>query len=223
MIGDRDKMSISNLWKIITTLIAILFATSPLADTNKFKVNGDTIVYDTNLAEAKEDQEINWDDAEALEKLLRKNSDVKVLHLESYGGLTEAAQYIADVVIDYELNTYVDGECSSSCVIIFLGGEKRTLARGSWLGFHKTYWSSKDMKEYYEAEKENEEWESPFDFSEWVYADTQNLILEDFEYMLERGVSPAFVIKTLRADSDDMWYPRRKELVAAGVVNDTSN
>ena len=216
-------MSISNLWKITTALIAILFATSPLADTNKFKVNGDTIVYDTNLAEAKEDQEINWDDAEALEKLLRKNSDVKVLHLESYGGLTEAAQYIADVVIDYELNTYVDGECSSSCVIIFLGGEKRTLARGSWLGFHKTYWSSKDMKEYYEAEKENEEWESPFDFSEWVYADTQNLILEDFEYMLERGVSPAFVIKTLRADSDDMWYPRRKELVAAGVVNDTSN
>ena len=216
-------MSISNLWKITTALLAILFATSPLADTNKFKVNGDTIVYDTNLAEAKEDQEINWDDAEALEKLLRKNSDVKVLHLESYGGLTEAAQYIADVVIDYELNTYVDGECSSSCVIIFLGGEKRTLARGSWLGFHKTYWSSKDMKEYYEAEKENEEWESPFDFSEWVYADTQNLILEDFEYMLERGVSPAFVIKTLRADSDDMWYPRRKELVAAGVVNDTSN
>ena len=216
-------MGISNLWKITTALIAILFATSPLADTNKFKVNGDTIVYDTNLAEAKEDQEINWDDAEALEKLLRKNSDVKVLHLESYGGLTEAAQYIADVVIDYELNTYVDGECSSSCVIIFLGGEKRTLARGSWLGFHKTYWSSKDMKEYYEAEKENEEWESPFDFSEWVYADTQNLILEDFEYMLERGVSPAFVIKTLRADSDDMWYPRRKELVAAGVVNDTSN
>ena len=216
-------MSISNLWKITTALLAILFATSPLADTNKFKVNGDTIVYDTNLAEAKEDQEINWDDAEALEKLLRKNSDVKVLHLESYGGLTEAAQYIADVVIDYELNTYVDGECSSSCVIIFLGGEKRTLARGSWLGFHKTYWSSKDMKEYYEAEKENEEWESPFDFSEWVYADTQNLILEDFEYMLERGVSPGFVIKTLRADSDDMWYPRRKELVAAGVVNDTSN
>ena len=216
-------MSISNLWKITTALIAILFATSPLADTNKFKVNGDTIVYDTNLAEAKEDQEINWDDVEVLEELLRKNSDVKVLHLESYGGLTEAAQYIADVVIDYELDTYVDGECSSSCVTIFLGGEKRTLARGSWLGFHKTSWSGESMKEYYESEKEEEGWESPFQFSEWVYADTQEQILKDFEYMLERGVSPAFVIKTLRADSDDMWYPRRKELVAAGVVNDTSN
>lgn len=216
-------MSISNLLRISPALISLLFATAPLADAKKFTINGDTVLYDTSLAEAEEDQEINWDDAETLEELLRKNSDVKVLHLESYGGLTEAAQHIADVVIDYELDTYVDGECSSACVTIFLGGEKRTLARGSWLGFHKTYWSSESMKEYYESEKEEEEWESPFEFSEWVYADTQEQILKDFEYMLERGVTPAFAIKTLRADSDDMWYPRRKELVAAGVVNDTSN
>lgn len=216
-------MSNSNLLRISPVLISLLIATAPQADVNKFTINGDTVLYDTSLAEAEEDREINWDDAETLEEILRKNSDVKVLHLESYGGLTEAAQHIADVVIDYELDTYVDGECSSSCVTIFLGGEKRTLARGSWLGFHKTYWSSESMKEYYESEKEEEEWESPFEFSEWVYADTQEQILKDFEYMLERGVTPAFAIKTLRADSDDMWYPRRKELVAAGVVNDTSN
>ena len=216
-------MSIINLLRISPALISLLFATAPLADANKFTINGNTVLYDTSLAEAEEDREINWDDAETLEELLRKHSDIKVLHLESYGGLTEAAQYIADVVIDYELDTYVDGECSSSCVTIFLGGEKRTLARGSWLGFHKTYWSSESMKEYYESEKEEEEWESPFEFSEWVYADTQEQILKDFEYILERGVTPAFAIKTLRADSDDMWYPRRKELVAAGVVNDTSN
>ena len=216
-------MSISNLLRISPAVISLLFATAPLADANKFTINGDIVLYNTSLAEAEEDREINWDDAETLEELLRKNSNVKVLHLESYGGLTEAAQHIADVVIDYELDTYVDGECSSSCVTIFLGGEKRTLARGSWLGFHKTYWSSESMEEYYESEKVEEEWESPFEFSEWVYADTQEQILKDFEYMLERGVTPAFAIKTLRADSDDMWYPRRKELVAAGVVNDTSN
>ena len=161
-------MSNSNLLRISSALISLLFATAPLADAKKFTINGDTILYDTSLAEAEEDQEINWDDADALEELLRKNVDVKVLHLESYGGLTEAAQYIADVVIDYELDTYVDGECSSSCVTIFLGGEKRTLARGSWLGFHKTYWSSESMKEYYESEKEEEEWESPFEFSEFA-------------------------------------------------------
>jgi len=203
-------------------LLAIIFSTShALAD--KFSINGDILTYDTSLAEKEEDQEINWADAEELQSLLRKNSDVKVIHLESYGGLTAAAMHIADVVIDYELNTFVDGECSSSCVTIFLAGEKRTLARRSWLGFHKTSWDSDSMKDYYESEKDSEEWDSPFEFTEWVFDDTQEQILKDFEYMLERGVTPSFAIKTLRADSDDMWYPRRKELVAAGVVNDTSN
>ena len=202
-------------------LAIILSASHALAD--KFSINGDILTYDTSLAEKEEDQEINWADAEELESLLRKNSDVKVIHLESYGGLTAAAMHIADVVIDYELNTFVDGECSSSCVTIFLAGEKRTLARGSWLGFHKTSWDSDSMKDYYESKKDSEEWDSPFEFTEWVFDDTQEQILKDFEYMLERGVTPSFAIKTLRADSDDMWYPRRKELVAAGVVNDTSN
>ena len=202
-------------------LAMILSASHALAD--KFSIYGDILTYDTSLAEKEEDQEINWADAEELESLLRKNSDVKVIHLESYGGLTAAAIHIADVVIDYELNTFVDGECSSSCVTIFLAGEKRTLARGSWLGFHKTSWDSDSMKDYYESKKDSEEWDSPFEFTEWVFDDTQEQILKDFEYMLERGVTPSFAIKTLRADSDDMWYPRRKELVAAGVVNDTSN
>ena len=44
-------------------------------------------------------------------------------------------------------------------------------------------------------------------------------ILRDLKYLIERGVDGNFAIKTLTADSDDMWYPRRKELEAAGVVN----
>ena len=38
------------------------------------------------------------------------------------------------------------------------------------------------------------------------------------KYLIERGVEGNFAIKTLNADSDDMWYPRRKELIAAGVI-----
>lgn len=216
-------MYLNNFTTVFRVCLLAITMLASSAQADKFSINGDILTYDTSLAEKEENQEINWDDAEKLEALLRKNAKVKVLHLESYGGLTAAAMHIADVVIDYELNTYVDGECSSSCVTIFLAGEKRTLARGSWLGFHKTSWDSDSMKNYYESEKENEDWDNPFEFTEWVFDDTQEQILEDFEYMLERGVTPSFAIKTLRADSDDMWYPRRKELVAAGVVTDTSN
>ena len=40
----------------------------------------------------------------------------------------------------------------------------------------------------------------------------------DMEYLLERGVEPSFAIKTLQADPNDMWIPRRKELINAGVI-----
>ena len=113
----------------------------------------------------------------------------------------------------------MDGECSSSCVFLFIGGEKRTLQRGSWIGFHKNSWSKERLNEYYESYKDEKGWQDEFEFSEWLYNDTQVQILRDLKYLIERGVDGNFAIKTLTADSDDMWYPRRKELEIAGVVN----
>ena len=51
-----------------------------------------------------------------------------------------------------------------------------------------------------------------------VPKDTQKQIFRDMEYLIERGVEPLFAIKTMKAESEDMWYPRRKELEAAGVI-----
>ena len=185
----------------------------------KFIISGDTIIYDTFKAKNEFNQEINWDDVTEFEYLMRNNEGIKKLQLNSSGGLVEAAIYFSDIIIDYELNTHVDGECSSSCVFLFLGGEKRTLQRGSWIGFHKSSWSKEGLKEYYESYKDEKGWLDEFEFSEWLYNDTQVQILRDLKYLIERGVDGNFAIKTLTADSDDMWYPRRKELEVAGVVN----
>ena len=57
-----------------------------------------------------------------------------------------------------------------------------------------------------------------FDFSSWVHDDSQEDIYQQFKYYLERGVSPEFVIETMRARSEDGWYPRRKELLKAKVI-----
>ena len=186
---------------------------------DKFQLDGTVLTYDTDLAKDEKDREINWNDVEHFELLLKKNPEISTLKILSDGGLIGAANYLADVVIDYELNTIADRECASACVIIFLAGHKRTLTRGSWLGFHKSHWSSDAIKDYYEGNKGEEEWSNPFEFAEWMYQDTQAEILSDLEYMLERGVSASFAIQTLRADSNEMWYPRRKALVAAGVLN----
>ena len=203
---------------ILIILISFILSTKFLF-AEKFIISGDTIIYDTFKAKNEFNQEINWDDVTEFENLMRNNEDVKYLQLNSSGGLVEAAIYFSDIIIDYELNTHVDGECSSSCVFLFLGGEKRTLQRGSWIGFHKSSWSKEGLKEYYESYKDEKGWLDEFEFSEWLYNDTQVQILRDLKYLIERGVDGNFAIKTLTADSDDMWYPRRKELEAAGVVN----
>ena len=40
------------------------------------------------------------------------------------------------------------------------------------------------------------------------------------QFLIERNVDPLFAIKTLKAESDDMWYPRRKELISSGFITE---
>ena len=200
--------------------LTLTFFCSELIANEKLRVDGNTLYYSTDDAKEEINQEISWDDVDAFETILKKNRNITMLQLNSGGGEIDAAMYLADIIIDYELDTHIDGECSSACVLIFLGGEKRSLARGSWIGFHKSTWASNYIKDYYTEYKETKGWKDEYEFAEWLYEDTQKVILRDLEYLIERGVEPGFAIKTLRADSDDMWYPRRKEMVAASIITE---
>ena len=66
--------------------------------------------------------------------------------------------------------------------------------------------------------RESYGWNDEFDFSSWVYDDSQEEIYSQFKYYIERGVSPSFVIETMKARSDDGWFPRRKDLLRANVI-----
>jgi len=119
---------------ILIILISFILSTKFLF-AEKFIISGDTIIYDTFKAKNEFNQEINWDDVTEFEYLLRNNEGIKNLKLNSSGGLVEAAIYLSDIIIDYELNTHVDGECSTSCV--FLGVEKDLFKEVRGLGFTK--------------------------------------------------------------------------------------
>jgi hypothetical protein len=209
-----------NLFKKICILFILINSVNLLANP-KFKVDGDILHYNTELAVDEYNQEINWDDAEYFLKVLKENPTVKTLYLTSWGGQIDAAIEMADIIIDYELNTHVKEICFSACPLLLIGGEIRTLEKGSKIGFHRSYWDSEDMKIYYE-DKELQEyygWKNEFDFSSWVFDDSQEDIYQQFKYYLERGVSPDFVIETMKARSEDGWYPRRKELLKAKVIS----
>ena len=203
--------------KYLLSIILIIFVL-PCWANEKFFIEGDILTYDTETVSDDSIKEINWDDADFIKKILLKTSNIKTIQLNSLGGIIEAAVYMGDIIIDFELNTHVIGECASACTIIFLAGEKRTVQKGSWLGFHQGSWDKNSIKYHYESNKDSYGWKDAFDHSSWIYKDTQKQIFRDMEYLIERGVEPLFAIKTMKADNEEMWYPRRKELKAAGVI-----
>ena len=201
---------------LVGLLISIF--TEVHANETKFHVEGNRIVYDTVNVDDPELAEITWADVDELERLLSEPADIRIVELNSSGGDIGAATYMADLVIDYELDTNVNGECASACTLVFLGGERRSVNRGSWLGFHQSWWEPEYVEQYFLENKDDEGWSSPFEFASWLYGDTQAEVLKNMQYFVERGVDPLFAIRTMQATSDDMWYPRRKELVSAGVI-----
>ena len=187
------------------------------ASIDKFTIDQSKLIYDTENIEDWENAEINQDDPDIFFQLLSENPQITTVQLNSAGGLQADAYEISDLIIDFDLNTHVDGVCHSSCTILFLAGNKRTVERGSTLGFHQLFWGAESQKVYYDYYL-GTDWNDEFEYAEWLYNDAQATILLDMEYLLERGVEPSFAIKTLEADPYDMWIPRRKELINAGVI-----
>ena len=198
--------------------VAMMFPLTATSEASKFELNGSTLIYDTSSASNEQEQEITWEDVDELDALLKSEQSIKEIELNSAGGDVDAAFYMADLIIDYELDTNVNGTCESACTLMLLAGERRTVERGSWVGFHQSYWDAPYIQGYFERNKDSKGWSNAFEFASWMYEDTQREVLRNLQYFVERGVDAGFAIKTMKATSDDMWYPRRKELEAAGVI-----
>ncbi len=192
-------------------------ATEPVSETENFTLQGTVLRYDTESGEI--DDEISKPDVEALLKMLRDNDGITTLSLNSSGGSVWSAKEMARIVIDFELDTHVDGTCSSSCVGVVLGGQVRSMARGSKIGFHSRNWSPAATKRYYEQWREDEGWDTPFEFASWVYRDTYAEAYEDITWTISRGVTAEFAVE-IHAPRESMWFPTRTTLRDSGVLRD---
>ena len=206
------------LTKLKGITLGSLFLFASGANAEPFSVNKNTLFYSTG--DGTEVSEIDWGHEQQLLRILKEHREINTLVLKSEGGMIEVANNMADLVIDAELDTIVEENCESACVTIFLAGMNRFMEIGAKIGFHASWWSAEDMQSYYQDKRENEGWESPFEFASWLYEDTQKEIFKEFEYLLERGVQPHFAIQTLKAGSDGIWYPRRKELLKGGILTE---
>ena len=61
-------------------------------------------------------------------------------------------------------------------------------------------------------------WKDEFAYARWTYEDGQIIARDFIEYLIQRGVSVDFALRTLMHSGDDMWYPSTQELAEAGVI-----
>ncbi|HGG03823.1 MAG TPA: hypothetical protein ENK28_00040 [Aliiroseovarius sp.] len=131
----------------------------------------------------------------ALEQALLDNPELERVVLNSNGGRIFAARAIAQLVRDRGLTTEVTATCSSACTLIFLAGDQRILGPDARLGFHG--------------------------YSQNVYV--QSVAPDDEEAkdratLLATGIDAAFLDRAFATSPQDMWFPDRATLRAAGVV-----
>jgi hypothetical protein len=182
-----------------------------------FRIDGSTIYYDTEADGAS--GEITDADVDAYVDLLKANRDITLLVVNSSGGSVWAGDEMARITVDFGLDTRVEGECSSSCVQLFLGGASRTMERGSKIGLHSRSWSPASVENYYNDVRDDFGWTTPWDFASWIYSDTQSEVFNSLKYILSRGVSPAFAIE-MHAPREKVWFPQRSELLENGVLTE---
>ncbi|WP_341366804.1 hypothetical protein [Yoonia sp. BS5-3] len=204
---------------VATDLPAQKFGLAEGGVTGKFDLRGSVLIYNSDNAAVGGYPEIEMADVEELRGYLRSQPHIKTLELNSGGGSVWAGNEMARIVLDFGLNTRVEGECSSSCVNIFLAGQNREMARGSSIGFHQYGWTDEGIESYFKEWRDEENWRTPYDFASWLYQDTQHETAAHLEYMISRGVDPLFAIEAKKY-RPAMWYPTRSELEDAGVLRD---
>ncbi|MBB4866898.1 hypothetical protein HNP46_005805 [Pseudomonas nitritireducens] len=131
--------------------------------------------------------------AAAVEKALNEHPTVKILQVNSSGGLVEEAAYIGKLVRQRGLTTYTSSACMSACVLIFMSGQERLLGEKGRIGFHSAALVGSSGSDA----SSNEEF---------------------IKILRDHGASWQFIMKATSTKHDDMWFPDNAELRREHIV-----
>ncbi|MFZ6679309.1 ATP-dependent Clp protease proteolytic subunit [Undibacterium sp. Tian12W] len=129
---------------------------------------------------------------------LEKTPQLKTISLNSPGGRLREAKQMAALLKSRQLNTYVEGECSSACTYVFLAGKDRAATPNAHIGFHQPSFPGIGSTELAIAASGME------------------------KYYRAANLPEDFIRRVLQIQPEGMWYPNREELLKANVVNRVS-
>lgn len=185
-------------------------------------VNGHTLIFNTDMFRYSKTQSarITHDDDNLFGDMIMNHPDVTRVVIQGSGGSSKAAEGIARKIIEFGLGTVATNRCASSCSTIFRAGDRRTLEKGDWLCFHRAWTTAAEYREIYTSGKDYNDWKDEFEFAEEVFDNGQIASRDYITFLLSRGVSVEFALKTLTYSANYAWCPSREELLINGVPTD---
>ena len=130
-----------------------------------------------------------------LKDLLKQHGQIRIIVLNSPGGLIDESGPLLNLVQEHKLMTITEAGCLSACTDVFMAGAIRAVKESNpQLGFHTTGFPG---------------------LPDWVFASANE---RGKKYLISRGVKPEFAEKAYTVSNTDMWFPTTKELIDARVV-----
>jgi len=138
----------------------------------------------------------------------KRGEYIKVLALNSPGGVVEEAMAMARLVREHKLATRVDDGalCASSCPLLFAGGVERFAGAKAALGVHQVYAQ-----------------DDPAIRREQVMADTQATTAKIARHLQDMGVDPALWLHALDTPPRSLYYFSQEELGSYRLVSERAS
>lgn len=183
-------------------------------------IQGNFLIYDLSDSSGlpETEQSILPEDHVLFSELLMENPEVDTVVVSGGGGLSWPAYEMAAKIEAFGLNTIARNTCVSACTTILLGGRDRSMEPGARLGFHRGSQAANYLKEIYESQLEDQGWQDEFAFAVFIYERGEIAARDYIDFLVRRGVSVFFALRTQTYSSSDMWYPSEAELLENGVL-----
>jgi len=139
--------------------------------------------------------DIGFGSAKALKAALDANPKVRLLELDSLGGLVHEENLIIDLVRSQQLDTLVIVKCASACTGVFLAGNQRFISGNARLGFHQSG---------YEGRSKDTDWQIPE--------------YEASIHFREKKIAQDFAEKALNTSYYEIWKPHPYDVKQSGFA-----
>lgn len=197
---------------IATMLMLWATAGSAFAE-DRLAVIGDAIILNGDIQPSGKLQ-----DASDLGSLIRANPAIRKVILRGRFLAGAPALDAAAVIEDMGLATVIEDQCTDACIYMFIAGKPRSMAAGAKIGLRRRTVSANQLKEWFEADKLRYGWQDEFGQAAMMYDLGQSDMRWAVLHLVDHGVLLNFALRIFSTPREDMWWPKRAELIKGGVI-----